>query len=263
MIVESSRDADGIRTITLNRPPANAINFAMMHAIRDAFDEASADWQTRVVILQSSSPKFFSGGWDVKESYPEPETLPDAVPRYGSRMAREVFRAIYECGAPVIAKVRGIAAGAGFLYACLADFAVCSPKASFGQFEMKIGGVGGAGIVRRMMSEQAMRYLTWSAELVGVEELKALGAGAKIVADADLDAEVAALARRLAGRDPRVTRHGKYAFNQVERLGPLEAYAVEQMHSLLLADAPPAGSTHLQPDHVRHPAAALAPAPQR
>ena len=163
MIVESTINAEGIRTICLNRPPANALNYDMIRAVRDAFDEADRDWNTKVVILQSSNDKFFCAGMDIKEPRPKPETLPPAVPQYGSAQGRDVFRAIYQCGVPVIAKVRGIAVGAGFLYACLADFAVAGDRATFGQFEIKVGAVGGAGIARRMMSEQAMRYLTWTA----------------------------------------------------------------------------------------------------
>jgi enoyl-CoA hydratase/carnithine racemase len=234
MIVESTIDADGIRTITLNRPPANAINFDMMHAVRDAFDQADRDWNTKVVILQSSNEKFFSAGMDVKEPPPKPETLPSAVPQYGSALGRDVFRAIYQCGAPVIAKVRGIAVGAGFLYACLADITVASDKATFGQFEIKVGAVGGAGMLRRMMSEQAMRYLTWTAALVNVSELVALGAGIKVLPDEDLDREVNELARLLASRTNQLTRHTKLSFNRVEHMGPLESYAFEQMHSELL-----------------------------
>jgi enoyl-CoA hydratase/carnithine racemase len=211
----------------------------MMHAVRDAFEEASADWNTRVVIFESANPRFFSAGWDIKAPAPDPDSLPPAVPQYGSYMGREVFRAIYQCGAPVIAKVSGIAVGAGFLYACLADFVVAADTAQFGQFEIKVGAVGGAGIVRRMMSEQAMRYLTWTAALVGVSELVALGAGIRVVPAASLDSEVQKIAQLLASRDPRVTRHTKTAMNQVEPLGALEAYTFEQMHSSIISQGPP------------------------
>ena len=234
MIVESRIDADGIRTITLNRPPANAINHDMRQAIYDAFIEADRDWNTKVVIFDSSVERFYSAGMDIKDRGPDPASLPPAVPQYGSWMGREVFLAISNCGVPVIAKVRGIAVGAGFLYACLADFAIASENARFGQFEIKVGAVGGAGIVRRMLSEQAMRYLTWTAELVPVQELVALGAGIRVVPDDRLDAEVERIAKLLASRSAMLTRHTKISFNRVEHLGANEAYAFEQMHSEIL-----------------------------
>ena len=234
MMVESSVDEHGIRTITLNRPPANAINHDMRHAIHEAFIEADRDWHTKVVIFDSSVDRFFSAGMDIKDRGPDPATLPKAVPQYGSWMGREVFLAISNCGVPVIAKVRGMAVGAGFLYACLADFCVASDKAKFGQFEIKVGAVGGAGIVRRMLSEQAMRYLTWTADLVDASELVALGAGIKVVADAELDDKVNEIALQLASRSAMLTRHTKLSFNRVEHLGANEAYAFEQMHSEIL-----------------------------
>jgi len=234
MIVESRVDADGIRTITLNRPPANAINHDMRIAIRDAFVEADKDWNTKVVIFDSSVERFFSAGMDIKDRGPPMEELPPAVPNFGSAMGREVFEVIHGCGVPVIAKVRGMAVGAGFLYACLADFAIAGESASFGQFEIKVAAVGGAAIVRRMMSEQAMRYLTWTGDLVPVSELVALGAGIKVVPDDELDSTVEQVARLLASRTTFVTRHTKLSMNRVEHLGANEAYAFEQMHSEIL-----------------------------
>lgn len=234
MIVESTVDAEGIRTISLNRPPANAINHDMRQAILDAFVEADRDWNTKVVIFDSKVDRFYSAGMDIKDRGPDPETLPPAVPQYGSWIGREVFTAISNCGVPVIAKVRGIAVGAGFLYACLADFCIAGDKATFGQFEIKVGAVGGAGIVRRMLSEQAMRYLTWTGDLVPVQELVELGAGIRVVADEALDSEVDRVARLLASRSNMINRHTKLAMNRVEHLGANEAYAFEQMHSEIL-----------------------------
>jgi enoyl-CoA hydratase len=235
MIVESHCDTGGVRTIVLNRPPANAINYDMMRAIKAAFIEASEDWETKVVVLTSANDKFFCAGMDVKEARPSTNTLPPAIPHYGMQLGREVFRAMHECKVPVIAKVRGIAVGAGFLYACLADFAVASDKARFGQFEIKVNAVGGAGILRRMMSEQAMRYLTWTADLVPASDLVALGAGIRVVSDKELEAEVDRVARTIAARPANVTRHSKYSFRQSEPFDPVDAYDVEQLHTLAIA----------------------------
>jgi len=235
MIVQSSRDRVGIRTIALNRPPANAINYDMMRAVKVAFIEASEDWETKVVVLTSTNEKFFSAGMDVKEARPSADTLPPAIPHYGMQLGREVFRVMHECKVPVIAKVRGMAIGAGFLYACLADFAIASETARFGQFEIKVNAVGGAGILRRMLSEQAMRYLTWTADLVSASDLVALGAGLRVVPDADLDAEVERMARIIAARPANVTRHSKYSFNQSEPFRPVDAYDIEQLHTLAIA----------------------------
>jgi len=234
MMIESKVDAEGVRTITLNRPPANGIHHEMREALFAVFHEADRDWNTKVVVLDSSVDRFFSAGMDVKNPPPPEHELPPAVTQYGTWMGREVFLAISNCGVPVIAKVRGIAVGAGFLYACLADFCIASEKASFGQFEIKVGAVGGAGIVRRMMSEQAMRYLTWTGDLVPVSELVAMGAGIRVVPDDKLDDEVDRVARQLAARSAHLTRHTKLSMNRVEQMEANQAYAFEQLHTEIL-----------------------------
>jgi enoyl-CoA hydratase len=235
--IVSTVDVLGIRTITLDRPPANAITREMLRALRDAFIEAHRDWSTKVVILEGRGEKFFCAGMDLKQSPADGEPLlqEHGVPSYGASANREVFAAIHDCGVPVIAKVRGTAVGAGFFYACLADFVVAGDKARFGQFEIKVGAVGGAGIVRRMLTEQAMRYLGWTAELVDAADLVALGAGIKLVPDAEVDDAVDSLAALLASRSAALNRHTKLSLNRVEGMGAKEAFAFEQMHSQILA----------------------------
>jgi enoyl-CoA hydratase/carnithine racemase len=226
MSIVSSLDAEGVRTIRLDRPPANALDFTALRALRDAFAQADQDLATKVVVLEAAGERFFCAGMDLKAA---------ANPAAGAALIRETFRAIHDCGVPVIAKVRGAAVGAGFFFACLADFAVAGDKARFGQFEIRVGAVGGAGIVRRMLGEQAMRYLSWTGALVGAAELAALSAGLKLVADAELDRTVADLARLLASRETELNRQTKASFNQVESLGALEAFELEQQRSEMLA----------------------------
>ena len=129
----------------------------MRHAVRDAFDEATADWATKVVVLDSANPKFFSGGMDIKTSNPL-DFEATAVPNYGSWMGASVpgdlplrrpgdRQGPRHCGGRRV-PVRRV----------LADFAIAADTAQFGQYEIKVGAVGGPGIMRRMMSEQAARY---------------------------------------------------------------------------------------------------------
>ena len=250
MIVDSERDQRGVRTITLNRPPANAIDHDMMHAVRDAFDEATADWDTKVVVLDSANPRFFSGGWTSRRAPRRPpglrraqlldvdgprgvpgDTLPLRRPRHRQGPWHRHRRG--PCSTPAWPTSRSPPTRR----------ASASSRSRSGPSAVP-GWCAG-------LSEQAARYLSWSGRLVPVTELTALGAGIRVVPAAALDEEVDAIAELLAGRDQQLLRHMKLAMNQVEPLQPLEAYTFEQMHSAMMSRGADGGSPRLQPDHVR------------
>lgn len=228
---------DGVRTIALDRPPANAVNHEMLLAISNAFREANEDWDTKVVVLESASEKFFCAGMDTKTPRPAPDERRDSlrVPSTPMAVGKDAFAAIYDCAVPVITKVQGTAVGSGVLFAALADMAVVSETAKLGLFEAKVRAVGGAGIMRRALSEQAVRYLMWSARLVEAAELRRLGAGMLIVPSEEVDGEVKQLAAEITALDKDVIRHLKAAFNEIERGDPLGAYAVEQKYTAMLS----------------------------
>jgi enoyl-CoA hydratase len=233
--VHSSVDG-GVRTITLDRPPANAVNQELLLGLCDAFAAANDDWDTKVVVLDSALPKFFCAGADVKSPRPVPDERRDRlrVPSTAMAIGRDAFAAIHDCAVPVIAKVQGTAVGGGVLFAALADIAVVSEAAKLGLFEAKVRAVGGAGILRRALSEQAVRYLMWSARLVEASTLRTLGAGMVILPPEDVDGEVAALTQEITSLDADVVRHLKAAFNEIERGDPLGAYGVEQKYTAML-----------------------------
>jgi enoyl-CoA hydratase len=228
---------DGVRTITLERPPVNALNGETLSEITTAFTEVADDWDTKVVVLRSALPKYFSAGADMKRPPPTPEQArKDAlgVPNAGSEVGLATFTAIYRCPVPVITKIQGVAIGGGAIFGMLSDFMVMGETASIGLFEAKIRAVGGSAIARRVMTEQAMRYLMWSARLLTGRKLRELGCGIHVVPDDAVDAEAAELAEAITQYDRDVVRYTKHAFNEVEGMNPLAAYAIEQKYSSML-----------------------------
>ena len=140
-LVEIS-DADGVRTITVNRPDAyNSLNRDLRLALIDAFTAAAADAATggpvRTVVLQAAG-KAFCSGQDLKEQ------LVDAREGTGSNKVVEEYNpmmaALLSIPVPVIAAVQGPAAGAGWGIAMACDFRVMSSTASFK------GAFSGAGL---------------------------------------------------------------------------------------------------------------------
>jgi enoyl-CoA hydratase/carnithine racemase len=229
--------SDGVRTITLDRPPSNAINQEMMVKLLEVLQAANHDWETRVIVLESALTDVFSSGEDADAPKPLPNEPYDSfgVPSTAMALVRHALRGVWDAKWPVIAKVRGTAAGDGLLLAALADIMVVSETARLGLPGVRRSVVSGASILRRCMSEQAMRYLVLSARLVEAQELRALGAGLIVTSEADLDARTAALARDIASHDPHALRHVKVALTEGEPGDPLGGHAAEQRYTALLA----------------------------
>ena len=226
----------GIRTITFDRPPDNALDDAARAKLLEIMQTANHDWDARVIVLESAVAGVFSVGDDVTSPKPPPREPYDSfgVPSTAMALDRLFLRAIWDAKWPVIAKVRGTAAGEGLLLAALADVAVVSETAQVGIPDAKTGTMAGLSVLRRCMSEQAARYLMLSARLIPASELRALGCGMLIVPDGEVDETVARLARDIAGHDPHLLRHMKIAMTEIEAGDPLGGYAVEQRYTALV-----------------------------
>jgi enoyl-CoA hydratase/carnithine racemase len=233
--------AHGVRTITLDHAPANWINQELMVQLLEILQIANHDWQTRVIVIESALPGVFSLGEDADAPPPPAQEPYDSfgVPSTAMALVRHALRGVWDAKWPVIAKVRGTAAGDGLLLAAVADIAVIAESARLGLPGAARSVVSGASILRRCLSEQAMRYLILSARLVEARALRALGCGMQIVPDDALDAHTAALAEDIAAHDPHLLRHLKVALTENEPDDPLGGHAVEQRYTALLrAKAP-------------------------
>jgi enoyl-CoA hydratase/carnithine racemase len=231
----SSSVSNFVRTITFDRPPHNLIDEAMMVKLLEIMQIANHDWDTRVIVLDSALPDVFSLG----EDHDAPRTPAEprdsfGVPSTYMALIRHFLRGVWDAKWPMIAKVKGTASGNGLLLTALCDMAVVGESALVGLPEAKRNVVAGPTILRRCLSEQAMRYLVWSGRLVAARELRALGAGLLIVPDDQVDAEVAALAADIAGHDPHLLRHMKIALTELEPGDPLGGQAVELRYTALL-----------------------------
>src|SRR3954447_19849109 len=134
---------DGIATVTLDRPKANAIDAATSVALGDAFVSFERDASVRVVVYTGAGERFFSAGWDL-----------------GAAAEGEAFDSDYGAGGfggfanlpgrttPVIAAVNGMAVGGGFEIAMSADLVVAADHAQFFLPEAALGILPDIGSVR-------------------------------------------------------------------------------------------------------------------
>ncbi|MGA1374630.1 MAG: enoyl-CoA hydratase-related protein [Flavobacteriales bacterium] len=203
----------GIRTLTLNRPEVfNSFNLDLGRAFQEALDAAASDPEVRCVVVTGAG-KAFCAGQDLKEV-----TAPDAPDFY--TVVEETYNAsirrIRAMEKPVIAAVNGVAAGAGANIALACDLVVARESAAFIQAFSKIGLIpdsGGTWILPRLVGMQRAAALAFLGDRVSASEAASLGMIYRAVADEVFEAEVDALAVRLAALPTRALGLTKRAFN--------------------------------------------------
>jgi enoyl-CoA hydratase/carnithine racemase len=188
-----------VALLRLNRPEArNALSPELRGELRDAFLALSNDAQTRCIVLTGDA-RAFAAGADIR-------AMVDASP--GDMMARRDdlnWGAIRNCAKPVIAAVDGHALGGGCELAMHADIIVAGESARFGQPEVKLGIMPGAGgtqrLARAVGPRRAMLMLLTGQPMTAQEALQA-GLVSKVTPDADTVSEAIAIAATIASMPP-------------------------------------------------------------
>jgi 2-(1,2-epoxy-1,2-dihydrophenyl)acetyl-CoA isomerase len=190
----------GIWRLTLNRPEKlNAFTRAMQAELREAFTAAGSDPGCRVVVLTGAG-RAFSAGQDLGDSAMASGATVDA-----GKMLEEAYnpliRMITTLEKPVIAAVNGVAAGASANIAFACDIVYAARSASFLQAFARIGLIpdaGGTWVLPRLVGPARARGLAMLAEPLPAETAERWGLIWKCVDDDKFEAEVAAMATRLA-----------------------------------------------------------------
>lgn len=217
--------ADGIATLTLNRPGRfNALSSALIDGMQAALDRVAADPGIRVVVLAAHG-RGFCAGHDLKElramaSAEEVEAL------FGrcSRMMMTITR----MPQAVIAKVHGLATAAGCQLVATCDMAVASTAATFATPGVDIGAfcsTPSVALGRSVGRKPAMEMLL-TGEAIGAERAREIGLINRVVAPEALDAEVEALARLVASKSPAAIATGKQVFYRQLEMPLGDAYAM-------------------------------------
>ena len=201
-----SRDADGVRVLTVDRPDKlNALNRQTLQALDEAFAAAAEDPQVRAVVLTGSGAKAFVAGADIAEM----NTLTAIEGREFSLLGQRLMRRIERLPKPVIAMVNGFALGGGLELAMACHLRIAADSARMGQPEVNLGLVPGFGGTQRLL-RLAGRAATLELCLLGapVDAARAaqLGLVNRVVPAAELEAEAMKLAAQLAAAAPLALR---------------------------------------------------------
>lgn len=217
-------DADGVATLTLNRPRArNALSRALMAALTAELQTVAADDTVKVVILAGAGPGFCAGH-DLKEMRADP-----------SRSFYE--RTFADCSAlmmtitrlpkPVIAKVHGIATAAGCQLVATCDLAVAADDARFATPGVNIGLFCSTPMVAlsRAVGRKASMEMLLTGDMIDAADAKSMGLVNRVVPSDQLTDETDALARHIASKSPLVLKIGKEAFYRQAEMDLERAYA--------------------------------------
>ena len=237
--------AGAVRTITLNRPKAlNSFTTQMHEALALALDAAVADSGVRCVVLTGAGRAFCAG-----QDLADPAVAPNAAPGGAPTDVGDVIELHYKPLAlrirsmpvPVIAAVNGVAAGAGASLALGCDMVIAARSASFIQAFAKIGLVpdcGGTWLLPRLVGRANAMALAMTGDKLMAEDAVRLGLIWKCVDDATFQAEVDALAARLATMPTRALAATRKALDDSQQLDLAAALSLEADVQRALGAAP-------------------------
>ena len=210
VIIAEKRGAVGV--ITLNRPHAmNALNAQVMRELGEALDDFEAD-ETIGAIVITGNEKAFAAGADIKEMKDKSFMdcyLEDFITSSWERTART--------RKPVIAAVAGFALGGGCEVAMMCDIIIAADNAEFGQPEITIGAIPGAGGTQRLtraVGKAKAMELCLTGRRMKADEAECSGLVARVVPVADLQAEALKTAEKIAAMSRPIAMLAKEAVNR-------------------------------------------------
>jgi enoyl-CoA hydratase/carnithine racemase len=210
--IEIAPETPRVATIRIDRPKLNPLDSHVQAELRQAAQQVTANPDLRAVVLYGG-PIAFAAGADIKEMAALSYT--DMVQRSGT--LQDSFTAIARIPKPVIAAVTGFALGGGCELALCADLRVAAADARFGQPEIKLGlipGAGGTQRLSRLIGPARAKDLVFTGRMVGAEEALRIGLADRVVAPEEVYPAALAWAAELAAGPAFALRAAKDAIDR-------------------------------------------------
>lgn len=224
-----TRDDRGVVTVTLDNPRRkNAIHAVMFRELREVFRSITERPQDRVVIVTGAGDAFCAGA-DLSGTADSAERL-HAL--HHMRNIGETVLALAQLQQPVIAKVNGVAVGAGMNLALGCDLVYASDRATFSQIFAKRGlsvDFGGTWLLPRLVGLHKAKELAFLADIIDAAEAERIGVVNRVVPHDELDAYVDGIAGRIAAGPPIALGMTKRLLNQAKDVTLAEAVEHEAM----------------------------------
>ena len=205
-------EADGVATITINRPDKmNAFRAQTCEELIDALNRAAWSKEIGAIVLAGAGERAFCTGGDQSAH----------AGKYDGRGTiglpiEEVHSLIREAPKPVIARVQGYAIGGGNVLCTVCDFTIASEKAIFGQVGPRVGSVDpgfGTAYLARVVGEKKAREIWYLCRRYSAAEALAMGLVNAVVPHEELDAEIARWCAEILEKSPTAIAIAKRSFN--------------------------------------------------
>jgi enoyl-CoA hydratase len=220
--------ADGVSTITLNRPDAlNAMNTQMMADLRGCFMRYYVEPDlARCLILTGAGERGFCSGADLKER----KGMSDATWRAQHAVLEQAIRAMKDCPVPIIAAVNGAAYAGGLELALACDFVYAAQHAKFALTEVTLGimpGAAGTQNLPRAVGSRRAKEIILTGTPFSAADAAAWGLVNAVLPVAELMPAVQAVARKIAANAPISVRQAKKSIDRADDLDWASGYAFE------------------------------------
>jgi len=200
-----------VGVVTLNRPNAlNALNSTLIKELNTALDILEADDAIGAIVI-TGSQKAFAAGADIKEM--QSKSFMDVY--------KEDFISSWEritrCRKPIVAAVAGFALGGGCELAMMCDFIIAADTAKFGQPEITLGimpGAGGTQRLTRFVGKSKAMEMCLTGRMMDAAEAERAGLVSRVVPADDLLAEVEKAAAKIASMSPSAVMMAKETINR-------------------------------------------------
>ena len=212
---------DSVVTVTINQlKKKNAIDSSMWNGLTEIFREIAGNSADRVVVITGAGGDFCSGadlsGRGDTTVRNETASRNDVHQLAAMRRVNEACIALHKLPQPTIAKVRGVAVGAGCNLALGCDLVVAADNARFSEIFVRRGlslDFGGSWVLPRRVGLHRAKELAFFGEIIGATDAYEMGLVNRVVADAEIDQFVDEWARKLAAGPPIALAQSKQLLN--------------------------------------------------
>ena len=208
--------SESIATLTVDRPTVkNALDLATVKEIHQALDELAANVEVGVVIITGAGETSFVSGADINDI--RARTRDDGLAAINSSL----FAKIDKFPKPVIAAVNGFALGGGCELALACDIRVAADTAKFGQPELGLGIIPGAGATQRLPRIVGLgwaKHLVLSGDIIDAKQALEIGLVTAVMPASQLQVRARELAKKILRQGPLAARLAKLSLNASARV---------------------------------------------